>query len=575
MIRKNVSVVFRSIIICILLIVPALLTSVYAATVRSAGGVPVINPEHITGEDLVAAARKYIGSPYTYHDTWPNRTGFGQTRMFDCSGLVCRATRDVGLTSTRPNYSVETPQKDSYGNYYLTAHSLEQKQYGIDISAEVYKVKNNCDVSGLLAGDILFFDLDNNGTTDHVAIYSGNGNMIHACGIGVIETSITADHESSNSYRLWLYSAVRLIDPCIHKNVKIGICQDWGAVIEDKVGYTVTQNCDQQMIPVNDQTTIRTTPYNSTAANAKSNGISLSKGEISYFHIIAKGRNSLGHEWYKLDYYEKTTGEQVSGIRYVYVDRVKAKPAPAPQPTAAGTVRQWGVNLRTGGSPYDSRILTIPAYAPVTVLPAKTAGSGWLNVRYNGSTGYASGEYINLTDADNSSGLKVAQGSITFKRGTVPQLTGKITSGKTITYVRAVMDELECFGFVNPGTSAVPLNQLQFIGNGLSGATSGRHTLVLTAMDAAGSVVNQTISVDVTEGEVVQAPTICISDAVEGKQITILNNTAGATVYYFLNDSPAGEKVYSAPLTVTESATIYAYAEKTESAAQRKVRRFP
>lgn len=572
MIRKNVSVVFRSIIICILLIVPALLTSVYAATVRSAGGVPVINPEHITGEDLVAAARKYIGSPYTWQDTWANRTGFGQTRMFDCSGLVCRATRDVGLTSTRPNYSVETPQKDSYGNYYLTAHTLEQKQYGIDISAEVYKVKNNCDVSGLLAGDILFFDTDNNGTTDHVAIYSGNGNIIHACGgwwvrqntyeRGVIETSITADHESSNSYRLWLYSAVRLIDPCIHKNVKIGICQDCGAVIEDKVGYTVTQNCDQQMIPVNDQTTIRTTPYNSTAANAKSNGISLSKGEISYFHIIAKGRNSLGHEWYKLDYYEKTTGEQVSGIRYVYVDRVKAKPAPAPQPTAAGTVRQWGVNLRTGGSPYDSRILTIPAYAPVTVLPAKTAGSGWLNVRYNGSTGYASGEYINLTDADNSSGLKVAQGSITFKRGTVPQLTGKITSGKTITYVRAVMDELECFGFVNPGTSAVPLNQLQFIGNGLSGATSGRHTLVLTAMDAAGSVVNQTISVDVTEGEVVQAPTICISDAVEGKQITILNNTAGATVYYFLNDSPAGEKVYSAPFTVTESATIYAYAEK-------------
>ena len=349
---------------------------------------------------------------------------------------------------------------------------------------------------------------------------------------------------------------------CSHSTVLIGICQDCGAVIEDKVGYTVTQNCDQQMIPVNEQTTIRTTPYNSTAANAKSNGISLSKGEISYFHIIAKGRNSLGHEWYKLDYYEKTTGEQVSGIRYVYVDRVKAKPAPAPQPTAAGTVRQWGVNLRTGGSPYDSRILTIPAYAPVTVLPAKTAGSGWLNVRYNGSTGYASGEYINLTDADNSSGLKVAQGSITFKRGTVPQLTGKITSGKTITYVRAVMDELECFGFVNPGTSAVPLNQLQFIGNGLSGATSGRHTLVLTAMDAAGSVVNQTISVDVTEGEVVQAPTICISDAVEGKQITILNNTAGATVYYFLNDSPAGEKVYSAPLTVTESATIYAYAEK-------------
>ena len=88
MIRKNVSVVFRSIIICILLIVPALLTSVYAATVRSAGGVPVINPEHITGEDLVAAARKYIGSPYTWQDTWPNRTGFGQTRMFDCSGLV-------------------------------------------------------------------------------------------------------------------------------------------------------------------------------------------------------------------------------------------------------------------------------------------------------------------------------------------------------------------------------------------------------------------------------------------------------------------------------------------------------
>lgn len=127
------------------------------------------------------------------------------------------------------------------------------------------------------------------------------------------------------------------------------------------------------------------------------------------------------------------------------------------------------------------------------------------------------------------------------------------------------MDELECFGFVNPGTSAVPLNQLQFIGNGLSGATSGRHTLVLTAMDAAGSVVNQTISVDVTEGEVVQAPTICISDAVEGKQITILNNTAGATVYYFLNDSPAGEKVYSAPLTVTESATIYAYAEKRKA----------
>jgi cell wall-associated NlpC family hydrolase len=92
-----------------------------------------------SGSKLVAQASKYIGTKYVYGGTSPSG--------FDCSGLVQYSLRKLGVSISRSSSS--------------------QYAYGTSVS------RNN-----LQPGDLVFFSRGSG--ISHVAIYAGNGQVIHA-----------------------------------------------------------------------------------------------------------------------------------------------------------------------------------------------------------------------------------------------------------------------------------------------------------------------------------------------------------------------------------------------------------
>jgi soluble lytic murein transglycosylase-like protein len=91
------------------------------------------------GADVVAAAKKYLGTPYVFGSTNPDRG-------LDCSALVQRAYSDLGIKLPRT--------------------SSEQAKAGTKVDG----------LAAAKPGDILAF----NAPVDHVAIYLGDNKMIAA-----------------------------------------------------------------------------------------------------------------------------------------------------------------------------------------------------------------------------------------------------------------------------------------------------------------------------------------------------------------------------------------------------------
>lgn len=103
---------------------------------------------HPTGADLVRYAAAFVNVPYL----WGGRAGFG----FDCSGFTSTIYQVHGITLPRD----------------ADAQAADSRGRAIDNSA-------------LQPGDLLFYshgsaDPDNPGAIYHVAMYSGNGEMIEA-----------------------------------------------------------------------------------------------------------------------------------------------------------------------------------------------------------------------------------------------------------------------------------------------------------------------------------------------------------------------------------------------------------
>ena len=96
-------------------------------------------PASGAGSKLVAQAAKYIGTRYVYGGTSPSG--------FDCSGLVQYSCRKLGISVSRSARS--------------------QYSHGTAVSR-----------SNLQPGDLVFFS--RGGGISHVAIYAGNGQVIHA-----------------------------------------------------------------------------------------------------------------------------------------------------------------------------------------------------------------------------------------------------------------------------------------------------------------------------------------------------------------------------------------------------------
>jgi soluble lytic murein transglycosylase-like protein len=93
----------------------------------------------VTGDQVVAAARKYLGTPYVFGSTDPGKG-------LDCSALVQRAYSDLGIE--------------------LPRNSWQQAKVGTKVDS----------LADAKPGDILAFD----SPVDHVAIYLGDNKMIAA-----------------------------------------------------------------------------------------------------------------------------------------------------------------------------------------------------------------------------------------------------------------------------------------------------------------------------------------------------------------------------------------------------------
>ncbi len=107
------------------------------------------------GQLVVETAKKYLGIPYVWGGTSP--------AGFDCSGLVQYVFRELGVSLNRV--------------------AADQTAHGIPITRE-----------NLLPGDIVFFHNTNKYTRiNHVGIYVGGGNFIHAPQTGDVVKITTLD----------------------------------------------------------------------------------------------------------------------------------------------------------------------------------------------------------------------------------------------------------------------------------------------------------------------------------------------------------------------------------------------
>lgn len=128
----------------------------------------VIQERHNVGEQIAKLAHSQVGIPYK----WGGKTRKG----FDCSGLVL---------------------------YVYSAYGIEVPR----TANEQFNRAQRVSMDRLRPGDLLFFKLESR-RISHVAIYTGNGRMVHAPRSGKsVETSSIDD----NYWRAYLVGAGRYL----------------------------------------------------------------------------------------------------------------------------------------------------------------------------------------------------------------------------------------------------------------------------------------------------------------------------------------------------------------------------
>ena len=127
-------------------------------------------------ERIVECAKEYLGVPYKsiYGGTGPEDGGF------TCSGLTWRAYHDAGI---------EIPVAQGIHSYYTGSYNGWETQAGWVLNHGHY----TDDADELEVGDLVFYspvwDMEQTG---HVAIYLGDGMVIHANGAPVSVDPISA-----------------------------------------------------------------------------------------------------------------------------------------------------------------------------------------------------------------------------------------------------------------------------------------------------------------------------------------------------------------------------------------------
>lgn len=131
------------------------------------GQAPQAPAQTSIGSNVVEYAKKFLGKPYVYGGNGPN--------SFDCSGFTKYVYKNFGINIERTSYS------QLNNGYYVSKDALQP-------------------------GDIVFFKQGS--SVDHVGIYVGNGQMIHASSPGDV---VKYDSITSGYYNKYYYSARRVI----------------------------------------------------------------------------------------------------------------------------------------------------------------------------------------------------------------------------------------------------------------------------------------------------------------------------------------------------------------------------
>ena len=122
---------------------------------------------NVTGADIVATAKKYLGAPYKYGGKSPSG--------FDCSGFVYYVYRSLGIKISRTQ-------------------------------ATMYKQGTPVSKSDLQPGDLVFFQNTYKAGISHVGIYVGNGKFIHSPSSGKV---VSYANLNSKYYVNHYYGAAR------------------------------------------------------------------------------------------------------------------------------------------------------------------------------------------------------------------------------------------------------------------------------------------------------------------------------------------------------------------------------
>lgn len=131
---------------------PVSKTPMTAETPNTGSEAPVPSTK---GQLVVETAKKYLGIPYVYGGT--------STSGFDCSGLVQYVFKELGVSINRV--------------------AADQTAHGIPVTK-----------AELMPGDVVFFhNTAKYSTINHVGIYVGEGNFIHAPQTGDVVKITTLD----------------------------------------------------------------------------------------------------------------------------------------------------------------------------------------------------------------------------------------------------------------------------------------------------------------------------------------------------------------------------------------------
>jgi len=309
-----------SLCLAILLLVGALpLSSIHAT---AATRYEVINPNSITGEDIVAEAKKWANAGASY---WSNytpwqpsiywRTGYsynGQT-SFDCAGFVSRVLNDCNIRSTNytPDYG-NCVLKDKYGNGYIAISVADFANYGTDITDAVNKAKGG-DYSELRPGDVIGWLGTSLG--NHVIIYAGfedgHPKMVEFTGAGYLYRTVTSEYQSCFQFGSRFVKTNSIIKKTYPSNCQI----------------KATRNTKMNALPCSLQTDSNSTVLCEVKKNER-------------FHAVELVLNKVGNLWYKVKLDDGSTGyvpsssmEFVKGLNDVTISGVKA-----PSQIAVGNV---------------------------------------------------------------------------------------------------------------------------------------------------------------------------------------------------------------------------------------------